>query len=215
MRTLGRFGAFFVAMMLCAAAYAAPKANCTTSCTIASDPFPLTGTQPTSCKLYNGTTVVAQSAVVSGAQTTPGAPAGSVACAVVATFPAGSYTVTMSSATATAESAKSAPFQFDSVAGLLVNTGSLPNATVGTSYSANLSASGGTAPYTWAVVSGQLPNGMTLSGAVISGTPTVAGTFNFSVTVTDASGWTATKALSIVVGTPPLPIPGNLRVVPQ
>lgn len=203
----------FIALVLSISVQAAPKVNCTTSCTIASDPFPLTGSQPTSCKLYNGTTLVAQSAVVPGAQTTPGAPAGSVACAVVATFPQGSYTVTMSSADATQESAKSAPFQFDSVAALIISTGSLSNATVGTSYSANLSASGGTAPYSWAIVAGQLPAGMTLSGSVISGTPTVSGTFSFSVTVTDASGWTTTKALSITVTTPPLPVPQNLRVM--
>ncbi len=60
--------------------------------------------------------------------------------------------------------------------------------TVGTAYSSNVTVSGGTAPYTF-VVNGSLPPGLTLnstSGA-ITGTPTTAGPFSFSVTVTDST----------------------------
>jgi sugar lactone lactonase YvrE len=61
-------------------------------------------------------------------------------------------------------------------------------ATVGTAYSATLTASGGTMPYAFAVASGALPGGITLStGGVLSGTPTASGTFTFSVTATDSS----------------------------
>ncbi len=58
----------------------------------------------------------------------------------------------------------------------------LPGATVGTPYSQSLAAAGGTGPYTWALASGSLPAGLSLSSAgVVSGTPTARGTFAFSV----------------------------------
>jgi hypothetical protein len=62
--------------------------------------------------------------------------------------------------------------------------------------STTLSASGGTAPYTWAVTTGStLPPGLSLGASgTISGSPTTAGTYNFSVTVTDAATPTAQKA---------------------
>lgn len=76
-------------------------------------------------------------------------------------------------------------------------------ATVGVGYSAlqAVAATGGQTPYSWSA-SG-LPNGMGInatSGAVF-GTPTVAGTFNFTVTVRDSSSpqKTASKALSLTV----------------
>jgi hypothetical protein len=77
-----------------------------------------------------------------------------------------------------------------------INTASLPSGTVKTTYSANLSASGGTSPYTWKVVSGQLPAGLSLSGAgAITGTPTAAGQSNFSAQVTDSSSPTPETAI--------------------
>jgi hypothetical protein len=88
-----------------------------------------------------------------------------------------------------------------------ITTASLPGGTVGTAYSQGLAASGGVLPYTWSISVGTLPNGLNLnsnSGA-ITGTPTAAGTFNFTATVTDALGQTAPKALSIVVNNPPAP----------
>lgn len=71
---------------------------------------------------------------------------------------------------------------------LAITTGALPNATVGTAYNHPLAAAGGTTPYTWSVAAGALPNGLSLSTAgLISGTPTAAGSFTFSVRVVDAS----------------------------
>jgi len=55
-------------------------------------------------------------------------------------------------------------------------------------------------PFTWTVDSGSLPPGLSLSsGGAITGTPTAAGTFNFTLRVTDATGLTATQALSITI----------------
>ncbi|MBA8879178.1 uncharacterized protein YhjY with autotransporter beta-barrel domain/carbon monoxide dehydrogenase subunit G [Phyllobacterium myrsinacearum] len=65
--------------------------------------------------------------------------------------------------------------------------GALPAATVGAAYSQTFTASGGTAAYSYAVTAGALPAGLTLSGGVLSGTPTTAGPFSFSVTATDSS----------------------------
>ena len=70
-----------------------------------------------------------------------------------------------------------------------ITTDSLPNGTEGTSYSQTLTATG-TAPITWSVTSGSLPTGLTLneSTGLISGTPTAAGTYSFTVTATNNGG---------------------------
>jgi putative Ig domain-containing protein/BACON domain-containing protein/matrixin/Ig-like domain-containing protein/S-layer family protein len=88
---------------------------------------------------------------------------------------------------------------------LSITTTSLANGTVGTAYSQSVLATGGTLPYTWSLVQGQgtLPPGLSLNAAsgLITGTPTTAGTYNFTAKVTDAASATAQKALSIVVVT--------------
>ena len=90
-----------------------------------------------------------------------------------------------------------------------VTTTTLQNATVNSSYSATLNGTGGVAPYTWAVTSGSLPAGLSLSsGGVISGTPTTAGSASFTVTLTDTEGNTASAGLSLVVN--PLVSPKGL-----
>jgi hypothetical protein len=90
--------------------------------------------------------------------------------------------------------------------GVGITPGSLPSATVGKAYKLNLTAAGGTAPYTWALASGPgLPAGLTLSSAgVLSGTPTAAGSFNFSVKATDSSSTavTASQKYSFTVSAP-------------
>jgi hypothetical protein len=81
----------------------------------------------------------------------------------------------------------------DPQATLSVTTTALPGATKGNTYSASLTALGGTSPYTWSVASGQLPAGLTLSSTgAITGTPSASGEFNFTVQVTDSSATPAT-----------------------
>lgn len=85
---------------------------------------------------------------------------------------------------------------------LSITTTSLPAGTVGVSYSATLAANGGTGPYTWSVITGSLPVGLSMSATgVISGTPAAAGTSAFTVQVRDAAtpAATATRSLSIVI----------------
>ena len=67
---------------------------------------------------------------------------------------------------------------------LTIKTKSLSKATIDQVYQKTLSASGGSAPYSWTVLG--LPAGMgSSSDGVIGGTPTVVGTFSVTVTVTD------------------------------
>ncbi|HEY1342292.1 MAG TPA: putative Ig domain-containing protein, partial [Bryobacteraceae bacterium] len=89
---------------------------------------------------------------------------------------------------------------------LIISTGSLSNGTAGTPYSATLSASGGTGGYTWSVSSGTLSAGLSLNGSSITGTPTAAGTSNFTVQVRDSSGANASKPLTITINPAPLMI---------
>ena len=88
-------------------------------------------------------------------------------------------------------------------ASLAINTPSFPAGVVGTSYSASLSATGGTPSYNWTISSGSLPEGLSLSAStgVISGTPTTSGTFSSSVMVTDSErpAKTASVTTSIVI----------------
>ena len=93
---------------------------------------------------------------------------------------------------------------------IVVAPSTLPAATRGTAYSQTLSASGGTAPYTYALASGALPAGLTLaSNGTLSGTATVEGSFNFTVTATDAGSFTANQAYSLTVAGPNLVLPAS------
>ena len=92
-------------------------------------------------------------------------------------------------------------------AGLTILTASpLPAGSVGVPYSQALAAIGGTAPYTWAVVSNALPAPLTLSGGVISGTPNTAGTTVFRLRVTDSASASFTATMSLTIN-PPRAVP--------
>jgi hypothetical protein len=72
---------------------------------------------------------------------------------------------------------------------LEITTPALDNGEVDESYYASLSAMGGTAPYTWSISVGHLPDGLILkaSTGVISGKPTTAGSYDFTVKVEDSN----------------------------
>jgi uncharacterized protein (TIGR03437 family) len=63
----------------------------------------------------------------------------------------------------------------------------LPGGTVGTAYSQPLAGAGGTGPYTFALVAGLLPPGLSVVGSNLSGTPSAAGSYFATVQVTDSA----------------------------
>jgi len=97
---------------------------------------------------------------------------------------------------------------------VIINPGSCPPGTIitlspagfppakpGVPYGQTITPSGGTAPYTFGITSGALPPGLTLNTATgtVSGTPTTQGVFNFTLTVTDASGCIGTMGCSVAM----------------
>jgi len=96
---------------------------------------------------------------------------------------------------------------------LTITTTGLTAVSSGIAYSANLKATGGTAPYTWSLTSGTLPSGITLQGSgSISGVSTKTGQFTFTVQASDASSpkQTTTEPLTLAVN----PVTGNGKTIP-
>jgi hypothetical protein len=93
---------------------------------------------------------------------------------------------------------------------LSVTTTQLPQGVTGQSYSAQLQATGGEPPYAWAITSGTLPPGLTMTSAgVLSGIPTTAGSYPITVQASDQFNQTASANLSITV------IQGTLIITTQ
>ena len=79
-------------------------------------------------------------------------------------------------------------FQITTAAGLIITTApSLPAATVGLQYAQSLDGAGGRPPYIWSISSGGLPAGLVLNTATgaLTGAPSAAGSFQFTVDVSD------------------------------
>jgi hypothetical protein len=81
-----------------------------------------------------------------------------------------------------------------------VSGGTLPDGQVSTLYHQTLPASGGTPPYSWTIINGSLPAGLTLnSDGVLTGTPISPETSQFTAQVTDSNGKTAIGTFSLTV----------------
>jgi large repetitive protein len=88
-------------------------------------------------------------------------------------------------------------------------------APVGQAYAQDFFTDGGAAPYTWALTAGQLPPGLTLqtdpccgpryANNQLAGTPTTAGTYTFTMQVSDYDGQQATQQFSLTIY-PPLQV---------
>lgn len=84
---------------------------------------------------------------------------------------------------------------------LIITSRALRTAYVGQNYSANLEASGGIEPYSWSVIEGSLPSGISLSGNVLTGTPSDVAEALFTVQVTDRLGSTSRKVFVLSIQT--------------
>jgi Putative Ig domain len=84
---------------------------------------------------------------------------------------------------------------------LVLTTTSLPSATVGTNYSAQLIATGGVAPYSWRIVTGGLPPGILIdaSSGALTGSASTTGSFTFSAQVTDSTSQASQQQLTLTV----------------
>ncbi|WP_198665920.1 MULTISPECIES: putative Ig domain-containing protein [unclassified Sphingomonas] len=126
----------------------------------------------------------------------------------------GSFAVTITVTDGATQSAAQAYTIAVAGAAIAIAPTTLPSATPGLAYSQTLAATGGTAPYTYAITTGSLPAGLTLaSNGTLAGTPTAGGSFTFAVTATDGSTgsgpYTGTQSYTLAVGTPTIVVTGT------
>lgn len=135
-----------------------------------------------------GLALAPSTGVIGGKPTTPGTPPG--------------FTIRVTDAVQTSVTKV---FTITILPAVTITTASLPGGTVGVAYAQTLAVSGGQAPYGWRVSAGALPAGLALGATTgaITGTPTAAGSFNFTIMATDALGGTSTKAYSVAIASAP------------
>jgi hypothetical protein len=153
------------------------------------------GTPPYSWSLLSGTLPAGLSLSTSGTISgTPAAPGGAT------------ITVQVKDSATQGTQTSAQQFTLTIIDALTITTTTLPTGLQTVPYSQALAAAGGTPPYTWSLVSGgQLPAGLAIApDGTISGMPTAAGAFPFTVQVSDASqpAQTATHALTLIINAP-------------
>ncbi len=83
---------------------------------------------------------------------------------------------------------------------LMITTTLVEGGSVGTAYGMTLTAEGGKSPYTWSVIGGSLPGGLSLdSTGIIGGTPVFMGNSSFTLQAKDANNVTATKTFTVMI----------------
>ena len=161
------------------------------------------GTPPFAFSLYNGN-LPAGLALDPLNGTISGTPSGS-----------GNATFTIKVADGVADSS-SQQYTIDLTGTLAITNTTLPRATTGSSYPATLTATGGKASYSYTVTGGSLPGGLTLAtGGAFGGKPTATGDFPVTIAVTDSTGRTANKNLTISVDTPLVITTNNMDIAKQ
>ncbi|WP_425493489.1 putative Ig domain-containing protein [Marilutibacter chinensis] len=131
----------------------------------------------------------------------------------------GSYPVTIT-ATDTTLTGTGAPFSIAQsytlevpAPAVTIDPATLPDTTAGQAYAQAITASGGVAPYTFAVTAGTLPDGLVLAtDGAMSGAATSSGSFGFTVTATDANGQSGSRAYTIEVAVPTLDLTPTVLV---
>ncbi|MGA1578595.1 MAG: putative Ig domain-containing protein, partial [Steroidobacteraceae bacterium] len=112
----------------------------------------------------------------------------------------GSYSFTIT-ATDSAGNTGSRSYSLEVLDELTLTPSSLPGGTFGVAYSQTVLGVGGNGSYTYEVTAGALPNGLSLDGAsgAITGTPSLVDSFDFTITVTDGLGDTASQAYTVAI----------------
>jgi hypothetical protein len=114
----------------------------------------------------------------------------------VPVLPTGSQPITLTDADGSATTAFS-------VAGPSITSSTMPSGEPKLAYSQQVPESGGAGTLTWSLVGGSLPNGLSLSSTgLVSGTPTLTGTYTFTAKVVDADGASSTQTLTLDVLAP-------------
>ncbi|MBZ5579508.1 MAG: Ig domain-containing protein [Acidobacteriia bacterium] len=132
---------------------------------------------------------------------------------------AGSFAFTVLATDQAAASASHAyALAINSLSALAITTASpLPGGSVGVAYALTLAASGGAPPYSWSVVGGSLPGGLRLNSTtgVMGGDPSTAGSFAFTVRVTDQALATLSQTFSLAISAAPAIPSMSLANVPD
>jgi hypothetical protein len=205
--------------MACASGYTFANGICNMGQAQAGQPYE--GYLDTS-PLVGGTFSVVSGTVPPGTMVAPSGEAGTILGGTPTT--AGTYTFTVSGTDINLIPIAPMTYQI-TIAGnyqpppFTINGSSvLPSGTFETYYTNVFSVSGGSIPYTWSVLSGQLPPGLYLASDItmsqtgddLTGTPRTTGTFTFTMQVTDGAGNKATKQFSLtILPTPPPPPTGH------
>jgi hypothetical protein len=156
---------------------------------------------------YNGSVAASPAGTYNYAVTTNSLPPGlslNAATGAITGTPsaAGNYAFTITVSTGSCTTSRSYNLSItNTCSAITVNPASLPAGTQGAAYGATLSASGGVAPYTFNVISGALPSGLTLNAAngLLSGTPTATGSFVITIRATGQGGCTGQRTYVLTV----------------
>ena len=127
--------------------------------------------------------------------------AGTITGTPVNPYPALPLTVTVTDSGTPGQTATAAVTLVVKPEAVTIATTALPDGNVGTAYSAQLAATGGLPPYTWAIESGVLPDGLRLDldEGVITGTPTTAGTGTVTIRATDADSPSSSDSVELTI----------------
>lgn len=153
------------------------------------DEISATGTQPINWDFYNNTILPEGLSLIS-----------SQSIAVISGSPrvSGTYTFELSATNSVSSDHKEFTIRItDSLEAPVITTNALNPGIVNSNYTATLSATG-SSPITWSISNGSLPTGINLIGNTLSGIPTTAGTYNFTVTATNNAG-TASKDFTLTI----------------
>jgi LPXTG-motif cell wall-anchored protein len=124
-----------------------------------------------------------------------------ISAIVPSSLPAGTFNTTVNTASATSGTSAADELTVDPYPPMTLSADTLTDARVSEAYSGQITADGGTSPYTYSVATGALPDGIVLDAASgsLTGTPTDEGTFTFEILAADQYGNSTTASYTLDV----------------